>query len=70
MHDIVGRTNIDAVWEGVYVPSNDDHDGIWTVTFDDAEFGLIEPYDYVNGNMKLLWDGTLSFTINITRTLV
>ncbi len=63
IHGIMCRTNIDAGWEGVY---NED---TWAVTFDNAEAGLIENVDD-SGNMVLLWEGDLSFTVTITRTNV
>lgn len=45
------------------------HNGAWTVTFDNAEFGLMENVEE-SGDMSLLWEGNLSFTITIVRTLV
>jgi len=56
-----GRTNIDAEWEGEYDEIND----AWTVTFNNAEFGLIENDE--SGSMTELWVGQLSFTVKITR---
>jgi len=67
-HGIVGRTNIDSEWEGEYLQSDEFYDGTWIVTFDDAEFGLIQPDDG-SGNMSLLWAGRLNFTVIIKRTL-
>ena len=60
---IVGRTNIDAEWEGTY----DEIADTWTVTFNNAEFGLIE--NDGSGAMSELWVGQLSFTVEIKRTL-
>ncbi len=59
-------TNIDAEWEGEYVETTY---GTWAVTFEDAEAVLVENPDGI-GDMDLLWEGTLSFTVTITRTNV
>jgi hypothetical protein len=64
-----GNTNTDTVWEGVY----DENADTWTVTFDNAEFELYEnttePDDPDTGSvLNKLWDGQLSFTVEIKRT--
>jgi hypothetical protein len=62
---IVGRTNIDAEWEGEYEQFTDTDK--WTVTFNEAEFGVIE--NDGSGEIIELWAGRLSFTVEIVRTL-
>jgi len=66
IHGIICMTNIDAEWEGEYVETTY---GTWIVTFEDAEAVLMENPDGI-GDMDLLWEGTLSFTVTIERTLV
>jgi hypothetical protein len=66
IHGIICMTNIDAEWEGEYVETTY---GTWIVTFEDAEAVLMENPDGI-GDMDLLWEGTLSFTVTITRTSV
>jgi hypothetical protein len=65
IHGLMGRTNPDTAWEGVYNKIND----TWTVTFDNAEFGVIGNCEN-GGDIELIWEGALSFTVEITRTLV
>jgi hypothetical protein len=65
-----GNTNMNPVWEGVYDETAD----TWTVTFDTAEFELhentTEPDDPDTGSvLNKLWDGHLSFTVEIQRIL-
>jgi hypothetical protein len=64
-----GNTNMDTEWEGTY----DENADTWTVTFDNAEFELYEnttePDDPDTGSvLNKLWDGQLSFTVEIKRT--
>ena len=65
-HGIICMTDIEAEWEGEYVETTY---GTWIVTFEDAEAVLMENPDGI-GDMDLLWEGTLSFTVTIERTLV
>jgi len=65
IHAIMCMTNIDAEWEGEY----DENTDTWIVTFEDAEAVLVENPDGI-GDMDLLWEWTLSFTVTITRTNV
>jgi hypothetical protein len=65
IHGLMRRTNPDTEWEGVYDKIND----TWTVTFDNAEFGVIGNCEN-GGDIELIWEGVLSFTVEITRTLV
>jgi hypothetical protein len=65
LHSLMGRININAEWEGVYDKIND----IWTVTFNNAEFVVIGNCEN-GGDIELIWEGTLSLTVNITRILV
>jgi len=65
-----GNTNMNAEWEGTYDETAD----TWTVTFDNAEFKLYEnttePDDPDTGSvLNKLWDGQLSFTVEIERIL-
>jgi len=62
---LIGYTNMDTEWEGVYDEIND----TWTVTFDNAWFWLIENTENY-GEIVELWNGQLSFTVEIKRTLV
>jgi hypothetical protein len=65
LHALMGLTNPDNEWEGVYDKIND----TWTVTFDNAEFVVISNCGN-DGEIVQLWEGSLRLTINITRTLV
>ncbi len=65
-HGIICLTDMDAGLEGVY----DSGDDVWTVTFDNAEAGLLENLDEGGRDMFVLWEGTLSFIVTITRTNV
>jgi hypothetical protein len=65
IHGIICMTNNDTEWEGEYYETTD----TWIVTFEHAEAWLIENPDGI-GDMDLLWEGTLSFTVTITRTNV
>ena len=65
LHALVGETNRDTEWGGVYDEVND----TWTVTFDNVEFWLIENTENY-GEIIELWHGQLSFTVKITRTVV
>jgi hypothetical protein len=63
-----GNTNMNAEWEGTY----DEIADTWTVTFENAEFELYEnttePDDPDTGSvLNKLWDGQLSFTVEIKR---
>jgi len=65
-----GNTNMNTEWEGEY----DEIADTWAVTFDNAEFELYEnttEQDDPNMGSVLnkLWDGQLSFTVEIKRIL-
>lgn len=62
-----GWTNEDNNWEGVYDQDTD----TWTVTFDGEWFEAIEEVCYPDGEYvrTTLWEGQLSFTVEIQRIL-
>ncbi len=67
---LAGDTDTGPEPEGVY----DENADTWTVTFDNAEFELYEnttePDDPDTGSvLNKLWDGQLSFTVEIKRIL-
>ena len=64
LHILEGHTSADPVWEGVYNGISD----TWTVTFDNAEFSLMENSVDPEGLLDL-WMGKLSFAVEIQRCL-